>query len=567
MKYIKLFFLAVLPFLFSQCKNKGEYSRVLDEFESLVYTKPDSVLKSLNSIILNPYLLSKSDYYRYILLSVQAKDKTEKDIHLDTLIYGARDFFVTTKDMRRAALASLYAGRVLQINKKQGEAFQEFNRANEYTTHFEDNNLKGLIYSSIGFLFLEQSLWTESRIYLKQALNYYLIDNDHANIIICNNLLGNTYLLKQENDSALYYYNEAKNRAIHTLKNRDLTYVNHSMGLAYLRIGKLDEAKELFYESLALQEDSVDVSQTYLCLSDIYLQEKNNVTAQNYVLRAITWLPQGRTCSNLAMSLYFKAAKVSEVLNLHSEALKYYKKYNTALIAYYKENKNTALLDLESRYKNEQLRSENQILILNKQKNILIGSLVGFLFLGLFAYLIKRYQSNKKLLSVEKRRRIDVERKIRETEIKIKHLQEMSLNFTEKENSFRSIVLHQFNILKKSADLDRYVKNNNVQELRLVKMFHKIVYKQEELNWDLLYETMNELNDRFFDKLKDKYPMLNDQEFKICCLTYADFSSSEIGLILDLKINTVQMKRSQIRKRIGMEPQENFKLFFDRSLV
>lgn len=567
MKYTKLLYLVGFVFLFTQCTQPRNYFKVLDESETLVYTKPNDVLITLDSILINPYLLNEKEFHRYMLLTVQAKDKAAKDIHLDTLIYKTRDFFVKKKDMRRAALASLYTGRVLMSNQKYEEAFQAFTQANEYASYFEDNNLRGLIYSSIGFLFTEQSLSEESRSYLLQALNYYLIDEDDSNIIICYNLLGNSYLFKLENDSAFFYYSQARNRAIKTQEKSELTYVNHSMALAFVRLGNLNEAEILFLENLSSLQDSLEISRTYSCLSDIYFRESNTTLAYEYISKAREWLPHDNSDLSLAISVFFKSAKILENLNLHDKALLYYKKYTQALSNYFSQNKNTAILELESRYKNEQLRSENKILVLSKQRNLLITSFIGVLVLSLLFYLVRRYLRNKKQLSIERKKRIEIERKIRETEVKIKQLQEMSLNFTEKENSFRNIVLHQFNILKKSADLDRYVKNNNVQELRLVKIFHKIVYKQEELNWDLLYNTMNELHDRFFDKLKDKYPTLSDQEFKICCLTYADFTSSEIGLILDLKLNTVQMKRSQIRKQIGMEPQENFKSFFNRYLI
>ena len=249
MKYIKLLYLVGFVFLFTQCTQPRDYSKVLDESETLVYTKPNDVLITLDSILINPYLLNEKEFHRYMLLTVQAKDKAAKDIHLDTLVYKTRDFFVIKKDMRRAALASLYTGRVLMSNQKYEEAFQVFTQANEYASHFEDNNLKGLIYSSIGILFTRQSLMKESRRYFKQAISCYQRDGDLSNMTTCNNLLGNSFLSKQENDSALYYYEAAKNIATETDREVDLTYINHSIALVYLRLEDFNKAKSLFYEN------------------------------------------------------------------------------------------------------------------------------------------------------------------------------------------------------------------------------------------------------------------------------------------------------------------------------
>jgi len=163
-------------------------------------------------------------------------------------------------------------------------------------------------------------------------------------------------------------------------------------------------------------------------------------------------------------------------------------------------------------------------------------------------FFYKKFVDNKKLT-------LKRENQILEAEKKIYQLIEMSNSYDSKENSSRHIILHNFDILKKVTLLRQYLRDDDEQSQRLVKRFNEIVYGQESLNWDMLFQNMDTIHNGLFSRLKDRYPMLNEDEFRICCLTYSDFSCSEIGIIMELSANTVQMKRSMIRKKLGIESQ------------
>ncbi len=155
-------------------------------------------------------------------------------------------------------------------------------------------------------------------------------------------------------------------------------------------------------------------------------------------------------------------------------------------------------------------------------------------------------------------------RRTLEAQSTIRELRQMAHSYNEKENTFRTTLLHHFNILRKAASLEIYIsEESNKRDHHLLKVINEIVYGQETLNWELLYETMNQLHNGFFDRLHEHFPELDESEFRICCLSYTKFSSSEIALIMKLSINTVQMKRSSIRKKIGVESFGSLNLFFD----
>ena len=87
------------------------------------------------------------------------------------------------------------------------------------------------------------------------------------------------------------------------------------------------------------------------------------------------------------------------------------------------------------------------------------------------------------------------------------------------------------------------------------------------MNWDILYDVMNELHNGFFIKLKALYPQLKEVDFRILCLTYSGFSTEEIAIVLNLSINTINTKRSAIRKGLAIPSFANLRDFLDDKLL
>jgi len=102
---------------------------------------------------------------------------------------------------------------------------------------------------------------------------------------------------------------------------------------------------------------------------------------------------------------------------------------------------------------------------------------------------------------------------------------------------------------------------HNETNSRLIKKFNEIVYNQESMDWERLYETMNGLYNNLFTKLKSSFPQLDESEFKICCLSIAKFSNAEIALIMKYSTSSIQWKKACIRKKLGVNRWVIFLIF------
>lgn len=63
----------------------------------------------------------------------------------------------------------------------------------------------------------------------------------------------------------------------------------------------------------------------------------------------------------------------------------------------------------------------------------------------------------------------------------------------------------------------------------------------------------------FYDKLELKYPDLTQGEKKLCALISMNLSTKEIAMLMDRSINTVEVAKSRIRKKMNVGTDVNLK--------
>lgn len=101
---------------------------------------------------------------------------------------------------------------------------------------------------------------------------------------------------------------------------------------------------------------------------------------------------------------------------------------------------------------------------------------------------------------------------------------------------------------------------------RILKKIYDAVYGKKSFPWEKAYKAVSILHDNLPDKLRKLYPELDEAEIRICCLTYLEVNNMEIATIMRFKINTVQSKKSVIRKKLGIEGYGNIRDFIIEDL-
>jgi len=519
----------------SACSTQKEEKDRIDQAENIIEQQPDSALKTLNAILF-PENLNKDRFNKYHLLLLQAKDKCDKDITSDTIIFAVKDYYLQKKDYLHAALAAFYCGRVRDEQKNMEEAVGAYFEAEDLADKTEDYNLKALIQGNLGILHSEYSSYEKAIEYNQKAVELYEKAKNDRNKISALITIGNCFLLSEKIDSAFYYYKESRQLADSCKIPELQSGVRESMGVAYNEQGSYGQAKGLFNEALALIEDSVEQARILLNIAQVYALEDKADSVNYYLDKALSLQISN---PELMVSFYHLKYKIAEKNKRFREAVEDYDEYFHYTMKVFDSEKNNKILELQEKYDFEKLKQSKIDLILQQEKKetMLLGALLIVVIL-IFVFYWKLLQ-NKNLLM--------------ETENKILNLQKLAIEHSKEKQSYQDNLFQYYNILKSTALFESEISEDERKNgQKLIKKFKKIVYGQDDLDWDGLYLIMNSLQNGFYDEIKEKYPQWNETEFRVFCLTYENqFNDNEIAFILSKTVYTIRKIRSKIRRDTG----------------
>ncbi|MCD7906318.1 MAG: hypothetical protein LUH04_01200 [Clostridium sp.] len=539
---IKFTYLPTILFLcLISCQHNKEYITKIDLAESLLETHPDSALSILKSI--PESLLKIDDAHRLFLVEIQAKDKSVRSIAEDTMIFCLKDKYIK-KHPDQASIVYFYVGKVLEQQNNKADALIHYLDADR-TVNKEDYKLNGLIKSHIGKLFMTQHNFQSAKDQFHKALHYFDKIEDFSNLIVTYNQIGNCHLIEENLDSAYLYYEKCESLLDNSDDYRDRGALINNLAVSYRISGDIDKANSFLRQALNHpQIEKQDLCRIYMNLAQV--NQENKDTFDHYIHKALL-LSEEIKLPILAISIYSILADQAEEQKLYTQAIEYTKNKTQAMKDHFDAIYKTSLSDLESKYHQQLLEEANMLLVIRHQR-LIIGCWVVITFL-LIAILYILWQKNK------------LQEAMNAVAENLDELQKMATRYNETEKSLRNMVLKNFNILKKIAILEKDTTVNILPAKKVIKRMNEILYGQENLDWNQLYDSMNTLHDNLFNKLKIAFPQLDETEFQICCLSVAKFSNPEIALLMNYSINTINAKKAQVRKKLGIKPMGNIKDF------
>lgn len=541
-----IFFLGILFLGFSCQYQVKRVEPILQKAESILEQNPDSALAMLKEIP-NPQSLKKSLYYRYFLIQIQAKDKSYRDITSDTLIFNIQKNYEKKDDLEKTALVSYYSGRVRQEQGKHEEALETYLGAEKYLIQSNNDKLKGLVQSAIGAIYYEQLLADKAIIHFKKAEKLFRSAKNYRNEAITGNLIGDCFLMEGKADSAFIYYDKALALVDKNELKQEQVGIRESIGLALLTMEDWADAEKFLKETLYLTTDSIEKSRVLSNLAGLFLQMGKIDSASHYIMQSLAFLPAEKD-NYLAANIYETWSAIDEKSDNFQEALKKYKSYSDYLVLIFDENRNQAVIEIEKKYNYQLLENRNHELLIGRQRMLIYFLGVLLLCVLFILWILRRAEMRRK--------------ELKEAERKIVQMQKMAGRYNENENSYRNIVSRHFEILKKTALLKGYLNEDEKKKGKhFLRKFNEVVYGEKDLNWDLLYEALDNAGNGIFKQLRNRLTQLDDSEFRICCLIYVGCNNTEVGLILDYSTNTIRAKKNAIRKKLGVGPYGNLSDF------
>jgi tetratricopeptide (TPR) repeat protein/DNA-binding CsgD family transcriptional regulator len=466
----------------------------------------------------------------------------------------------------------------------------------------------------IGFTEIDLGNYREAVDNILKSLKYWEQVNHVANIWNCNELLGNIYIKLNLPEKALYYHRIAlkvrnDNIARYISSGWEVTPENY-LGVAYswnniaetyLDLGKYDSAYFYAIKSLKIKEaknsvaTSNDVANSWLNVGNIYRKLGKYDSAffmLNKAAETYHTLQNGSSYAEASYglgNLYFdrkdntkakeeyetglkKSIEVADKSNIktgykllydlykqkndYKNAFVYFNSYTGMKDSIFNKERSNAIEELQIRYEvdKKQHKIESQELIIKQKKRQIIYALIGGSLILFFAVivilLIIKYKRQKEALLIKEAEslRKDIELKNRELVCNVSNI------YT------KNMVIN-----KVARTLSKSISTSQQTNVELInEIISELRRNMDETSWKEFEVRFSKVHESFYETLDKKYPELTHAERKVCAMLKLDMSSKEIAAITMTHSESIDTTRSRIRKKRGLEKDENLSEFLNK---
>lgn len=357
-------------------------------------------------------------------------------------------------------------------------------------------------YLDVAVQYLEMKNYNKALVYLDSC---YIAQGNLKKLYFVDGVYGITYLKKKNYKLSKKYFNNIL-PFLEKQNNGFQTSISFHIGELKQALNQTDSAKFYYKKSLR----AID-SLTY------------NIKLKPIVLEALSVL-------NYETKNYIEAYKNIQQSKIISDSL-----FNAQSIL------NKQLFEIKNNYKKAlekkevQLQSQIKILKANKRASLWLKLSIGvlILFIALFFIAVKQRSKMKQMANLREKNKAILN-------LKNKELTSNALQIIEKESAVKELL--------------EAIEQNNPELYKTLKRKYKLTNKKI---WDDFHLRFTQVNSSFYDKLLEKHPDLTPTDLKHCALIKLNFDSKEMSHLLGISINSVHMARSRIRKKIGLQRNDN----------
>ncbi len=115
-------------------------------------------------------------------------------------------------------------------------------------------------------------------------------------------------------------------------------------------------------------------------------------------------------------------------------------------------------------------------------------------------------------------------------------------------------------IQKIKEELSKIIKTKHDDEIRKnVRRVIRSIDQDLKLddNWKNFEKNFDQVHTNFIKRLRNNYPQLTTKDYKLCAYLKMNLSSKEIASLLNITTRSVEVSRYRLRKKLGMNSNEN----------
>ena len=542
----------IVASLAMSCGRNTEIECRLSKAEAIIEQHPDSAYMILKGVDYEA-LSTREQKARYALIHAKANMYMGYSLVTDTIIPVAVNFYKDNGDTTAYIESVVAQAHHLRSIELKDEAFSLIDSV---AASMPDNIQKNLNQELLGFTFADKDYsrsleLIERQIRLaddnKKRFNFEIkkitplvaLDRSSDAVALCDSLFDLPEAPETETAEWLYLR------------------VNYATALG--------ERRETSTKAVEILKDAIErmkgapaekLAEFYVPMINLQLNSGNLTEATEYA-DMIDRMNVDLFRNDPVAATYLEFLKI--VLNYeHSGALSLSRLSNTAnslrRVSNDLETKRQERDDaLETSY---DLSRRNYELTIERQRMWLF--LVAFMFVALVLigviYLIA-HRRRQRLIEAEER---------------IEALEQLSKaaavsSTDDKQALLKKTLLQQIGIIKTFAESPTIQNQEALRKICNVGNSESI--SDALVNWQELYPVIDELYDCFHTKLLNDYPgVFSEREIQILCLLRADFSTKEIGVLIQQTSNSVYVSKTSIRKKLNLPPKDDFITFLTASI-
>ena len=437
---------------------------------------------------------------------------------------------------------------VFQINIQFGNLYMEWDdiqKAKQY--YLNALNIAQIIndkrkiaggYNNLGTAISREEKWDSSLVYYQNARKIYEELNDSSAIAGTTNNIGTIYTYKKNFEKSIIYYKKAYR--IMALVGNEANAAVFALNIAssYMSINRIDSAM------------------IYLVIGKEKAKSRNSIMLDMRV-------------ANTFAQLYEKTKD-------YENAISFYKEYyilNDSLFSLEKQNQ---IIALQQKYEVEKQKTTIELLTKEKEidqikllkQSILIYSIVFVIVLVLVILflVIRQNKLRTKFLEIEKLKlNTDKEKLIAEKKLQTSENQILLDRIHHKERELVSSTMH---VLQKNELIQKLKSEvDSINEEMDNKQLHNFSKEMKGLTsqfgvWDSFSFHFEQVHPSFFTQLKNTFPNLTQNDFKLSAYIKIGLSNKEIASIMQIAPDSVKSAKKRLKKKMNLSPEERLQARF-----